>query len=72
MLLKGLSDSYKAFISVITQTRGDTKFSNFKTVLRSYEESENFRLNNACFSVNYDVMNVRAKYDLSENFKCFA
>ena len=44
MLLKTLPDSYKAFIIVITETKDDTKYSDFKKSLHCYEESENCRL----------------------------
>ena len=72
MLLKTLPDSYKAFIIVITETKDDTKSSDFKKALLSYEESENCRLSYASSSVNDNVINVRAKHNLSKSFKCLA
>ena len=48
MVLKGLPDSYKAFSTIITQTDSDKmNFQKFKASLRSYEESELSRTDNA-------------------------
>ena len=44
VILKGLPDSFKLFAINISQSSTDTTWSEFKTKLRSYEETEN--LNN--------------------------
>ena len=43
MLLKGLPSSFQAFSTVITQ-KGDVKFEQFKSSLKSYEENEKARI----------------------------
>ena len=43
MVLKGLPPSYNSFCTVITQKDDALDFVKFKSCLRSFEESENFR-----------------------------
>ena len=40
MVLKGLPDSFKAFVTIIYNTDDKLEFPKFKTMLRSYEENE--------------------------------
>ena len=40
MVMKGLPSNYKPFVTVITQRKEDTNFTDFKRMLRSYEENE--------------------------------
>ena len=60
MILKGLDDSYKAFSTVITQRKEDPSFSEFKTSLRSFEESEKVRTSSAA-AADDRVMQVKAQ-----------
>ncbi|MCW4346512.1 MAG: reverse transcriptase domain-containing protein [Candidatus Thiodiazotropha endolucinida] len=43
MVLKGLPDSFKPFVVVVTQSQGKQTFSEFKAALRSFEDTENAR-----------------------------
>ena len=43
MLLKGLPDSFKPFVVVITQSTEEQTFSEFKEALRSFDETERAR-----------------------------
>ena len=43
MVLKGLSDEYKAFVAVTTQAENVDDFVKFKTSLKHFEETENLR-----------------------------
>ena len=47
MALKGLPASYSAFSTVITQKDSDVTFSDFKSALKAYEETEKSRRNDA-------------------------
>lgn len=42
MILKGLPESYKPFVIYTTQSGVDLTFTQFKSKLRSYEETEKF------------------------------
>ena len=42
MILKGLPDMYKPFAIHITQSASEITFTNFKSMLRSFEETEKF------------------------------
>lgn len=70
MILKGLPDDFKAFSTVVTQKKEDMNFKNFKSSLRSYEESEKCRL---ASSANDDrVMQMKSSaYKSSYPIKCF-
>jgi len=43
MVLKGLPDSYKPFVVVVTQSAKEQTFSEFKAALRSFEDTERAR-----------------------------
>lgn len=43
MVLKGLPDSFKPFVVVVTQSQATQTFSEFKAALRSFEDTENAR-----------------------------
>ena len=43
MVLKGLPDSFKPFVALVTQSKGKQTFSEFKATLRSFEDTENAR-----------------------------
>ena len=64
MLIRGLPDSFKAFITVITQ-KDDVSFEHFKSALRSYEENEKARLQQ-CEGDEVMVFTQRG------NLKCFS
>ena len=44
MVLKGLSDEYKAFVAIVTQTETIDTFQKFKQALRNFDETEKARL----------------------------
>ena len=64
MLIRGLPDLFKAFITVITQ-EDDVSFEHFKSALRSYEENEKARLQQ-CEGDEVMVFTQRG------NLKCFS
>ena len=66
MALKGLPPSYSAFATVVTQKDTDMKFAEFKTALKSYEETEKFRNEG---SSKRD--NVMMNNDGNMNLKCY-
>lgn len=43
MLLKGLPESYQSFVVVVTQSKKQQIFSEFKGALRSFEDTESAR-----------------------------
>ena len=68
MILKGLPASFSAFATVINQKDDDQRFIDFKTSLRSFEESENCRA--AHTTENENVLKVMSKE--SKGIKCFS
>ena len=66
MILKGLNDSYRPFETVITQRRDEVSFSEFKSSLRAYEESERARNPNT----GENVMKVSSSYK-NKDTECY-
>ena len=59
MVLKGLSDNYKALVAVTTQAENVDDFIKFKTSLKHFEETENSR--NQSFSEHTSIMKTDAR-----------
>lgn len=57
MLLKGLPSEYSAFTTVITQKSEDMTFSEFKTALKSFEETERGR----CLKGSENIMKTEVR-----------
>ena len=57
MALKGLPQEYKTFCTVVTQRKDPMTFQEFKTALRSFEETE--RSQNSSQNSEHSVMHVR-------------
>ena len=72
MVLKRLPEEYKAFSTVITQKNGELKFTDFKTSLRSYEESEKCRKEKDTATSENKFMKIRTRPEFDrEPLKCF-
>eukprot|EP00794_Sanderia_malayensis_P006415 gene6415-7146_t len=67
MVLKGLPDSYKTFATVVTQREKQMEFSEFKTALRNFEETE--RSCNRTSESGDNIMLLRQKFQ-GNCFKC--
>lgn len=65
MILKGLPESYKPFAIHVTQSKEDITFTEFKSRLRSYEETEKFDTK----SKSDNVMKVNIT---SSNVTCYS
>ena len=65
MVLKGLPENFKAFSTVVTQKSEQVSFLEFKTALRSYEESEKSR---TATSLSDNVMKLQLGND---NIVCY-
>ena len=67
MVLKGLPDTYKSFVVVVTQSNTKQTFSDFKAALRSYEDTENARTmsEDSVMKVNKPITSVK------RDIKCF-
>ncbi len=72
MCLKGLPEEYKSFTIVISQKdHSQLTFSEFKTHLRNFEETEKFR--SGCTSKSDSIMkNYSSSKHESKNVKCFS
>ena len=55
MVLKGLPESFKPFIVVVTQSDKKQSFSEFKVALRSFADTERSRMTESDSSMNLQV-----------------
>lgn len=63
MVLKGLPGTYQSFIAVVTQSDKKQTFSEFKSALRSFEETEKSRVNTEDSVLRYKTVSVRSNFD---------
>ena len=68
MVLKGLPDSCKSFVVVITQSDKQLTFSQFKTSLRNFSDTESSRSTNQSNASSTDSV---MKTDHKNTLKCF-
>ena len=68
MVLKGLPDSCKSFVVVITQSDKQLTFSQFKTSLRNFSDTESSRSTNQSNASSTDHV---MKTDHKNTLKCF-
>ena len=62
MALKGLPDTFKSFVTVITQSENEYTFQKFKQALRSHEETENTRIKSEADNVMHVSNNNDDKF----------
>jgi len=70
IVLKGLTEKYKTFSTVISQREKEISFSELKLALRGFEETEKFRNGNSTSLDN--VMKTNVETNMNSKLKCFS
>ena len=73
MVLKGLPESFKPFVVVVTQSDSKQTFTEFKAALRSFEDTENARSVNddSVMRLRMSNVSVNSPSRLSKDLKCY-